>query len=150
MKDEDTENWNNKVVLDSSVIVALFFKEELSDKVEETVEKFSEFHTVSQAYAEVANATWKRVKIYGEDEELSKQALGLALEFIDKICEVEDSRAILDSAYGMAVRYNVTVYDALFISLAMKVDSKLITIDRKLFERVKGTELERFVEYVGC
>lgn len=138
-----------KVVLDSSTIVALFFKEELSDKVEEIVEKHSDYYTVSQAYSEVANAAWKKVRIYGEDKELSKQALENAIDFIEKVCKVEDNRSILNKAFEMAVKYGLTVYDALFIVLAMKLNEKLLTTDRKLYDRVRGTDLEKFVECLG-
>lgn len=43
----------NKAVLDSSAIAALFFREDLSDKMEEAVKNCSECYTLSQAYSEV-------------------------------------------------------------------------------------------------
>jgi len=138
-----------KVVLDSSAIVALFFKEELSDEVEKIVEEYSDYYTVSQSYSEVANVAWKKVRIYGEDEELSKQALENAVDFIEKVCKVEDNRSNLNQAFELAVKYDLTVYDALFIVLAMKLNEKLLTTDRKLYDRVRGTDLEGFIECVG-
>ncbi|RLI89194.1 MAG: PIN domain-containing protein [Archaeoglobales archaeon] len=137
-----------KVVLDSSAIVALFFQEDVSERVEEVVEKYSEYYTVSQAYSEVANAAWKRVRIYGEDEGLSKQALEKAVEFMDRVCRVEDSKILLNSAFEIALKNGITVYDALFIALAMKLNEKLVTTDRKLYDRIKKTELVKFVKCV--
>ena len=136
----------DKVVLDSSIIVALFFKEELSDEVEKIVEEYSEYYTVDISYSEVANAAWRKVRIYGEDEELSKRALDVAVDFIEKVCRVEDSRALLNQAFELAVKHNLTVYDALFIVLAMKLNEKLLTTDRKLYSKVEGTNLGKFVE----
>ncbi len=136
----------DKVVLDSSIIVALFFKEELSDEVEKIVEEYSEYYTVDISYSEVANAAWKKVRIYGEDEELSKRALDVAVDFIEKVCRVEDSRALLNQAFELAVKHNLTVYDALFIVLAMKLNEKLLTTDRKLYSKIEGTNLGKFVE----
>jgi len=136
----------DKVVLDSSIIVALFFKEELSDEVEKIVEEYSEYYTVDISYSEVANAAWKKVRIYGEDEELSKRALDVAVDFIEKVCRVEDSRVLLNQAFELAVKHNLTVYDALFIVLAMKLNEKLLTTDRKLYSKVEGTDLGKFVE----
>jgi len=139
---------SGKIVLDSSVIAALFFREELSDTVEEIVEGYQEYYTVSQAYSEVANVAWKRIKIHGEDEEISKQALKNAIEFIERICEVVDNKLVLNQAFELAVKYGVTVYDALFIALAIKLEEKLITTDRRLYNMIRSTDLERFVECV--
>ncbi len=116
-----------KVVLDSSTIVALFFREDMSERVEEEVEKYSEYYTVSQVFSEVANAAWKRIRIYGEDRDLSKQALEKAVEFISKVCRVEDTKTLLSSAFELALRDGIALYDALFVALAMKLNEKLLT-----------------------
>ena len=124
----------------------MFFKEGLSDEVEKIVEEYSEYYTVDISYSEVANAVWRKVRIYGEDEELSKRALDVAVDFIEKVCRVEDSRALLNQAFELAVKHNLTVYDALFIVLAMKLNEKLLTTDRKLYSKVEGTDLGKFVK----
>lgn len=92
-------------------------------------------------------SAWKRIKIYGENEELSRQALESAIEFIDKV--VEDSGHVLEKAFKLAVEYGITVYDALFVSLAVSLNAKLITTDRKLYEKLKGTDLEVFLQIVS-
>ena len=72
-----------------------------------------------------------------------------AVDFIEKVCKVEDNRSNLNQAFELAVKYDLTVYDALFIVLAMKLNEKLLTTDRKLYDRVRGTDLEGFIECVG-
>ena len=139
---------SDKVVLDSSAIAALFFKEESSDKVEGVVRGCSEYHTVDQAYSEVASVAWKRVKIYGEDEEIVRQALESAIEFIDKVCKVVDGRSILNQAFELAVEQGITVYDALFVALAVKLGKKLLTTDVKLYKRIRDTSLGEFVKCI--
>lgn len=46
---------DNAAVLDSSAIVALFFREESSDRVEEVLKSYSEYYTTSQAFSDVAS-----------------------------------------------------------------------------------------------
>ena len=58
-------------MLNLSAIAALFFKEDFSDKVEEAIGQF-------KAILEVANVAWRKVHIYGEDEEISKETLRLS------------------------------------------------------------------------
>ncbi len=135
----------DRVVLDSSAIVALFFKEDVSDKVEEEVDRFSEYYTVDQAFSEVANAAWKKVYVYGEDKDLSKQALRKAVEFVSKICKVVDSLSLIDSAFDIALDVSITVYDALFVALASKLNEKLITTDDKLWKKLQDSRYSNLV-----
>ena len=140
---------HGKIVLDSSAVVALFFREEASDRAEEVVGKYSERYTVSQVYSEVANAAWKRVRFYGEDEELVRQALDSAIEFVDGVCEVVDARELLDRAFDLSLELGITVYDALFVALAAKLNTKLVTTDAKLVEKLRGTKLESLIELIS-
>ena len=50
----------DSVILDSSVIAAIFFKEEASERAEEALGDYK-LITVSIAIEEVANVAWKRV-----------------------------------------------------------------------------------------
>lgn len=137
---------DDKLILDSSAIAALFFKEEHSQKVEEIVEKSSQIYTVSQAYSEVANAAWKRVIIYGEDNELVREAVGRATDFITNVCKVEQMKNILTPAFELALENEITVYDALFIKLAIDLDGVVVTTDRKLSNKVN----ESICKFVDC
>lgn len=130
-----------RVVLDSSAIAALFFREDVSDKVEEVVKSYSEYYTTSQAYSEVANVAWKRARNYGENVQLVKEALESAVDFINKACVVEDVKQILEDAFKLAIDCGITVYDALFVALAVKLNTRVITTDKKLYERLRGADL---------
>lgn len=140
---------DDKLILDSSAIAALFFKEEHSQKVEEIVERSSQIYTVSQAYSEVANAAWKRVIIYGEDKELVREAVGRATDFITNVCKVEQMENILTPAFELALENEITVYDALFIKLAIDLDGVVVTTDRKLSNKVNESGLGKFVDCIG-
>lgn len=64
----------DRCVLDSSIIAAIFFQEKASDKVVMAVQD-SDLLTVDLALIEVANVAWKRVALFGEDEDLMEEAL---------------------------------------------------------------------------
>jgi predicted nucleic acid-binding protein len=46
----------------------------------------------------------------------------------------------------LAVKYDVTVYDALFVALAQRLNDKLVTTDRKLWEKLKDTDVSHLIE----
>ena len=58
---------SDKIILDSSLIAAIFFKEEASERAERAVEN-CDLITVDLAAAEVANVSWKRVVFFNESK----------------------------------------------------------------------------------
>ena len=134
------------IVADSSVFASVIVKDEFYDVCKRVVT--SKKTTVDLAYAETANVLWKHVKIGrippGEVDrrvELLRKLIGTS-----RVFRVEE---LMTDAVGLAVDSNITVYDALFVALAVKLNTKLITTDRKLVEGLKGTKLETFMELVG-
>ncbi len=117
--------------------------------MEEIVERSSQTYTVSQAYSEVANAAWKRVLLYSEDNELVREAVGRATDFITKVCKVEQMEDILILAFELALENEITVYDALFIKLAIDLDGVMVTTDRKLSNKANESSIAKFVNCVG-
>ncbi|UYZ40656.1 MAG: type II toxin-antitoxin system VapC family toxin [Candidatus Methanospirare jalkutatii] len=126
----------DSVILDSSVIAAIFFKEEASEKAEEALRDYK-LITVSIAIEEVANVAWKRVVFFNEQKEIALKALNKSIDFIMGVCEVIASQKLLKDAFEIAIEDEITIYDALFIAASEKEKVPLLTLDRKLYERVK-------------
>lgn len=121
----------DKCVLDSSIIAAIFFQEKASKKAVQLVQD-KDLVTVDLALAEVGNVAWKRVSLFGEDEELMAEALRISIKFITTSCEVLNMIELMDTAYEIAVEEKITVYDALFLAAALKEKIPLFTLDKKL------------------
>lgn len=64
-----------KLILDSSAISAIFFRENKSDAVENEIKKYDDLLTVDLAYSEVLNIAWKRVTFFGDNKNVILQAL---------------------------------------------------------------------------
>jgi predicted nucleic acid-binding protein len=77
----------DKIVLDSSVIAAIFFKEEASEKAEKAAMNYT-LITLDLAVAEVSNVAWKRVVFFQETNEIIFNALRKSIDFIIGACEV--------------------------------------------------------------
>lgn len=121
----------DKCVLDSSIIAAIFFQEKASKKAVQLIQD-KDLVTVDLALAEVGNVAWKRVSLFGEDEELMAEALRISIKFITTSCEVLNMIELMDTAYEIAVEEKITVYDALFLAAALKEKIPLFTLDKKL------------------
>ena len=98
-----------KVLVDSSVIAAIFFKEAASSRAERSLQDCTVL-TVDLALAEVANVAWKRVVLFKESKEVALKALRKSLEFIRTVCD--------EPAFQRAIEDRIPIYDALFITAA--------------------------------
>lgn len=127
----------DRIVLDSSVIAAVFFKEEASERAESFAER-NYLITVDLAAIEVATVAWKRINFFGEDKELMQKALDNCLDFINTLCEVIAAGDIVGEAFEIASIENITIYDALFVAASEIKGARLITADRKLHNKIKN------------
>lgn len=63
--------------------------------------------------------------------------------------KVEPSRALFALAIDIAIAFEVTVYDALYLSMAKVYETQMMTADRKLFDLTAKTDLKRSVIWLG-
>lgn len=126
-----------KIALDSSVIAAMFFKEEASDRALKAATE-SDLVTLDLAFAEVGNVAWKKVVLLGADKELTKKALLKCMSFIFGACDVVRFQDLAVNAYEISIETKATFYDSLFLALAENVQVPLLTLDRKMYEKAKG------------
>jgi len=74
---------------------------------------------------------------FNEQKEIALKALNKSIDFIMGVCEVIASQKLLKDAFEIAIEDAITIYDALFIAASKKEKVPLLTLDRKLYERVK-------------
>jgi len=133
------------IVVDSSVFASVIVRDEFYEICKGYIT--SRKATVDLAYAEAANVLWKHAKMGRIPEEEAVERAKL-LKRIIATSRVFRSEDLLVDAVRLAVDYDITVYDALFVSLAVKLTAKLVTTDRMLYERLRGTDLEGFFEVI--
>ena len=127
----------DRVILDSSVIAAIFFKEDSSGKAERAAANY-ELITVDLALAEVANVAWKRVVFFNEPKAVALKALRGSINLIIGACEVISTHELLEDAFEIAISDKITIYDSLFIAASERERVPLLTTDGKLYEKVKS------------
>lgn len=134
----------DRAVLDSSIIAAIFFREDASCRALKSAAECDPI-TLDLAIAEVGNVAWKRVSFSGEKEEGALEALRDCLDFISNTCTLRKSSELLEEAFRIAVQDRVSFYDSLFIAAAERERVPLLTLDKKLYDRMKETRDVRLV-----
>lgn len=128
----------DRVVLDASVIAAIsFFPDGESERAADAIEE-KELITVDLAMAEVGNVAWKRVVHFQEDQEHTFNALQKSIGFIMEACEVIKATDLVEDAYELSVKHQAAFYDSVYLAAAKREKVPLLTLDKKLCNRVKG------------
>jgi len=120
-----------KTVLDSGVIAAIFFPEELTAKAIKKI-TWLDCVTVDLALAEVANVAAKRILSGEGNPEDVKEMLRDTTVFIQDLCETIPSGQLIPPALDLACALNISLYDALFVAAAVRERGELFTADKEL------------------
>lgn len=112
-------------VIDSSALIKYFTREIGWERVRELM--MDGVITIDLAIKEVANALWKKV-IRGETN--YDTALTIIKTLLEDTIPIIDQREYLMKALELAVKHRITIYDAIFIVLALEKNMELITSDK--------------------
>jgi len=134
----------DKAVLDSSILAAMFFKESASSRALKRAAECDPF-TLDLAVAEVGNVAWKQVVFSGESKDRALDALSDCQDFITTACILLKASDLTAKAFEIAVENRTSYYDSLFLAAAQEEEAPLLTLNRKLYERVKAKRDVRMV-----
>ena len=139
------------LVVDASVLIKFYVPEILSDRTERLLarveKKEIDLLAPDLIYPEAGNILWKKQRLKEltrpEVEEITDAMLLLPLKI-----EVSKS-LLLTVAVDIAIAYGMTVYDALYLSLAKVYETTMITADRKLVEALAKADLRDSITWLG-
>ncbi len=125
------------VILDSSVIAALFFFRDASSEKAADAIADKDLMALDLSMAEVGNVAWKRVVHFHENSELTFSALLECMGFISQACALIRASDLISEAYRIAIEDKIAFYDSLFLAACERENAPLLTMDRKLYEKAK-------------
>jgi predicted nucleic acid-binding protein len=93
--------------------------------------------------AEIGNTLWKKI----QRRELRRDdARSIAAAFVSSLpLELRPSTNLLEGALEIALQLRCSVYDGLYIGLAVDEGCRVVTADDRLVRVTRGTPLEPFV-----
>lgn len=129
---------STNLVLDSSAIASIFFPDRFEQLVAQTIRKYDNFSTMDISYAEIGSVAWKSVVIFKQPIDPVNEALRQASEFISDNCNVVSIKEILNEAFQLGTKHKIQIYDTLFLSLARRLRTKVLTTDERLHNKLNG------------
>ena len=130
------------VVLDASVLVKLYLNEDGSRRAVNEVKKAEALRAPDLLWSEVGNILWKYVRRDDLDADAAKAILH---DMLRMPIVVTPSADLVADALDIATEYDRTVYDSLYLALAIKNKAVMLTADQRLVNSLGGLPLGKFV-----
>jgi len=128
------------IVIDASVAVKLFMQEDYSDRAEKLFSMLGSdvqpvFIAPDLFFAECANVFRTYFKMRALDSVDAKSAMAILLELPLQRLAIYDHVAF---ALELALDNDISVYDALYLAVAVHLGARFVTADRKLVRKLQG------------
>lgn len=117
------------VVVDASVVVKWFVPEIHSEAARAWLDAPLSFFAPDLLFAETANTIWKKTR---RDELPSADARRLVADIARIPVGAVACRALAEDAHALATATGRSVYDSMYLALAVRLDSQLVTADDRL------------------
>jgi predicted nucleic acid-binding protein len=127
-----------RLVVDASVAVKWLFEEAGSSEAAALRDPSYDLFAPDLMRLEVANVVWHRVQLGTLPIDAGRtalQTLGAAP------VRMRRTQTILEAAWEIAVRMGRTIYDSLYLALAVALDGRVITADRRLHDAIARSDL---------
>ncbi len=131
-------------VIDASVVIKWYTTEADSDAATDLLYAEENFLAPDLLFAECASILAKFVR---RGTMTAARALEIIVILMEGPFTVVANRQIADDALQIALSTsgNVTPYDASYVALAVRMNTRLITADRKLFNKLQGSPYGKHV-----
>ena len=129
-------------VVDASVAVKWFVPEALSDEAVSLLDSPLALLAPDLLYPEAGNILWKKV---GRREIEARDARDILAALVRVPLSVVPSSTLVEAALEIALVHGRTVYDGLYVALAVARDAVLVSADGRLVEALREGPLARHV-----
>jgi predicted nucleic acid-binding protein len=134
-----------RVVIDASVVVKWFIPEVHSAAAARLLDSDLVLYVPDLIGPEFGNTLWKKVR---RDEIGREDAEEILRAFSRLPFEIRPSAALLPAAFELANTFDRTVYDSLYLALAVAEDCALITADARLHATLAASSFAQHVQWV--
>ncbi len=135
----------SRYVVDASVAIKWFLPEVHSEAANRLLSGSHTLLVPDLLFSEVGTILWKRIR----KEELAEEEAAAILRTLGALrLEVSPTWTLTTPALEIACRTQRTVYDSLYLALAFREQSRMVTADEKFFNALKSSPLTSYLCWV--
>ena len=133
-------------VVDASVVAKWFVPERHSDDAARLLDDQHELASPDLMWAEIGNVLWKKSRA----GQVTGQEAAHIIRALDEFpVTVFPSRLVLEGALEIALGTGHSVYDSVYLALAIALDCRLVTADERFANALADGPLGKHVLWVG-
>lgn len=133
------------LVIDASVAVKWFLPEVHAEAARRVLRPQQELLAPDLIWAEVGNVLWKKSS---RTEITSEAARDILRDFHRFPLRTYTVKSLLQPAWDLAERFHISVYDSLYLALAVSRGCTLVTADRQFYDSLRNTPLASSMAWV--
>lgn len=130
-------------VIDASLALKWAVNEEHSDEALSLLDELNIFICPEVFYLEIDSVLSKRVRIRELDAFEAKEA---KRNFRALPCKLIPHSQVEELAFQISTSLNVSYFDALYLSTALKFDAVVYTADVRFYNALQNTDYKNFIE----
>ncbi|TLM68802.1 MAG: type II toxin-antitoxin system VapC family toxin [Actinobacteria bacterium] len=135
-----------RLTLDASALIVRLLREPRAEAVEALAGSGTTLAAPDLLILESANAIWKAARRADLGEAECDELLAEVMSFD---VDLHPSAPLAPAALRLAREIGETVYDCLYLVLAIDEDAPLLTADRRLVDKARATGLGEHVVWIG-
>lgn len=133
-------------VVDVNVVAKWFVPEPLSEEAVRLLDDRYDLAVPDLLWPDLGNVLWKKARA----GQITGQEIAHIVRALDQLpVTVFPSRLVLEGALEIALGSGRSVYDSVYLGLAVALECALVTGDRRLVNALAGGPLARHVVWVG-
>lgn len=141
MKDD-----SSAIVVDASVGIKWFLEEIYTKEAERLIDNDSIcLHVPDLFFAEIGNILWKRCRANLLVPDNAREIISKLSQFPLKVWPI---KSLTYPAFEIAASADRTLYDSLYLALAIRLKTSVITADKKLFNSLQNTPLAKHIGWI--
>ena len=132
-------------VVDSSVAVKWYVPETHSESAVNLLDEGHELHAPDLLRPEFGNTLWKK---FQRKELTEKEVKSILVAFAAVPLQIHSSQEIFEAAVEISLKTSRTVYDSLYVALAVALNLNLVTADERLFNSLQSSPFANHIQHV--
>ena len=120
-------------VVDASLVVKWFVPEIHSEAARRWLGASHGYVAPDLLFSEAGNVVWKKVRRKELEESEARQ---LVVDLAQVAVETVATRSLLQDALALALTAGITVYDAMYLTLAVRLETEVVTGDDRFADKI--------------